>query len=72
MNSNMKLSEQLWAEQLHTWYSIDPLHLSLCNGSNFPRGNEQWTLLYEQLWVKQLQTILNFSPLDSGGGHLNK
>ena len=29
-------------------------------------------LLYEQLWVEQLETILNFSPPDSGGGHLNE
>ena len=35
-------------------------------------GTNSIPLLYEQLWVKQLQTILNFSPLDSGGGHLNK
>ena len=45
-NSNMRLSEQLWAEQLwaeqlRTWYNLDLLHLSLCNGSNSPRGNEQ-------------------------------
>ena len=37
----MRLSEPPWAEQLRTWYNLDPLHLSLCNGSNSPRGNEQ-------------------------------
>ena len=40
-NSNIRLSEQLWAEQLRTWYNLDLLHLSLCIGSYSPRGNDQ-------------------------------
>ena len=41
MNSNIELSEQIWAEQLHTWYNLDPLQFSLCNGSNSLSGTEQ-------------------------------
>ena len=43
-NSNIRLSEQLWAEQLRTWYNLDLLRLSLCSGSDSPRGNEQHNL----------------------------
>ena len=67
MNGNKRLSKQLWAEQLRTWFTLDLLHLSLYSGSNSPT-----MLLHEQLWAEQIQTILNFSPPDIGGRHLNK